>query len=461
MTIIITTTGAARSVLSLSSIAALCFAAAGLSAPAGSRASGLSLDESSAVEIGNAHAGTAAAEDASTIVWNPAGLARLHGVHFSVSLAGIDYAPKFTNSGSTSAVGSPATGGDGGNAGGLNVLPSLFFAAELTPGLTAGVGVYTPFGLKVEYAPDWVGRYQTVRSSFQTLNINPSLAWKATDKLSIGGGVDFMNAEADLTRSIDFGSLCFGSAFGPANCTGAGITPQNRDGNVEVHGSSWGMGWNLGLMFEPVEGTRFGLTYRSRIREDVQGTANYSYPSLPGPFAALAATAATQNTNVTSKVWLPESANANFISAITPQWSILGNLNWTRWSRFNELRVQFANGAPDSATTFYWRDTWNVSLGVNYQIVPSFKLRAGVEYESNASRNGYRNPLVPESTRRLIAVGFNYRLTPKDSIDFGYSHVFFGDFSVSNNAPPPAPMTLNGSYKVSADLFALQYNRAF
>jgi long-chain fatty acid transport protein len=421
--------------------------------------SGLSLDESSAGEIGNAHAGTAAADDASTIVWNPAGLAYLPGVHFTGNLTGIDYSPKFTNTGSTSAVGSPATGGDGGNAGGLTLLPSLFFSAQLTPSVTAGVGVFTPFGLKVEYDNGWVGRYQTIKSDLETVNINPTVAWKATEQVSLAGGLDIMNASADLTRNIDFGSICFGSAFGPANCTGAGITPQNKDGAVELKGSSWGVGFNLGAMFQPSDKMRFGLTYRSAIREDVRGSATFVNPALPGPFVALTGTAATTSSNFTSTVWLPESANASFLAKVTPQLTILGNLNWTRWSRLNELRARFDNGAPDNVTTFNWRNTWNVSLGVNYQLMPALKLRTGVEYETNASRYGQRNPLVPESTRRLIAVGVNYQFTPKDSVDFGYSHVFFGDFSISSTAT--AAGTLNGTYKVSADLFALQYNRSF
>lgn len=434
--------------------------AAGASAPyTAAWASGLTLDESSAAEIGNAHAGPAAADDASTIVWNPAGMSYLPGVHFTANLTGIYYKPEFSNSGSTSVLGLPMTGDNGGNAGGVSALPSLFFTAQLMPDLTAGVGVYTPFGLKVQYDDNtWVGRYQTVKSDFETLNINPSIAWKATQQLSLAAGMDIMRAEADLTRATDFGSLCF-AQVGPGACTAAGITQQGKDGMAELSGSSWGYGFNLGAMFQIKEGTRVGLTYRSAIREDVQGGASFANPALPGPFAALTASPQTNNSAFTSTIWLPESVNGHFIAKLTDELSVLGNVNWTRWDRLNELRAKFTNGAPDNVTTFNWRNTWNFSLGVNYQIRPQIKLRGGVEWETDASRYGYRNPLVPESTRKLIAVGVNYKFTPQDSVDVGYSHVFFNDISISSTTSTGG--TLNGTYKVSADLFAIQYNRTF
>jgi len=458
--------------LSLSSAAAV---AAALTMPlclhtTPARASGFALEESSAVEIGNAHAGQAVADDPSALVWNAAGIARLHGANFSVNLSGINYSPKFSNSGSTTVLGTPLSGGDGGNAGGLTLVPSLFFTAEVTPDVVAGVGVFTPFGLKTEYDSGWVGRYQAIRSQIETVNINPTVAWKATRQLSLGAGVDIMNASADTTRAVDFGAICLQHFGVPAGFGACGINPPGppalapgnaaNDGGVEIKGSSWGMGWNVGAMFEPREGTRFGLTYRSRVREDIQGNATFVNPALPGPYAALTASpVTTSSNNATAKLWLPESATANFYTELNPQWAVLGNVNWTRWSRFNELRVRFSNTPQDNVTTFYWRDTWNISFAVNYQMTQALKLRAGVEYETDAARNGYRNPAVPESARKLVAVGANYRFTKKDSIDFGYSHVFFNNVSTSSTGL--FGETLTGTYKVSADLFALQYNRSF
>jgi long-chain fatty acid transport protein len=422
-------------------------------------ASGLSLNESSAAEIGNAHAGAAAAEDASALVWNPAALALLPGVQFSGTLAAIDYAPSFTNEGSTSPIGTPATGGNGGRPGGVSLLPSVFLSAPLTPALNLGLGVYEPFGLSTNYDAGWVGRYQAVKSEFRTVNINPALAWKASDVLSVGVGLDVMYAHADLSRAIDFGAACFAQA-GPALCSGAGILPQGSDGTVEVAGSGWGVGANAGLMLQLTPATRVGLAYRSKIREDLGGgQASFSNPVLPGPFAALTATPATTTGAASTTVWLPESASLHIFSALSERWSAMANVGWVRWSALDQLQINFANGAPPSTTTFDWRDTWTAAMALNYQLQPAIKLRAGFEYEQGAARSGYENPLIPESNRRFLGLGVNIRLSPQASVDVGYAHVFFGDFGLSNSVPGQG--TLSGSYAIRADILAVQYNHRF
>src|SRR5687767_1395852 len=99
-------------------------------------AGGFALNEMSAGSVGNSHAGgAAAAEDPGTIYYNPAGLTRLSGQEFMVVGSAIRPSAKFSNRGSVSAVGTPSTGGTGGDAGDWAFVPAMYFSTRLSPQL--------------------------------------------------------------------------------------------------------------------------------------------------------------------------------------------------------------------------------------------------------------------------------------------------------------------------------------
>src|SRR2546422_6622828 len=93
-------------------------------------AAGFQVNEQSARGLGSAFAGeAAAAEDASTIFFNPAGMTRLSGTQFVSSGFVIKPTGNFHNEGSrlNSAVGGGALGGSNdGNRGGVGPPPTLF-----------------------------------------------------------------------------------------------------------------------------------------------------------------------------------------------------------------------------------------------------------------------------------------------------------------------------------------------
>ncbi len=202
-----------------------------------SMASGFALIEQSASQMGNAFAGASAfANDASTIYFNPAGMTRLNrqavvGVHL------INTSAEFDGSG-TDPAGFPTSGGNGGDAGGLGVIPNFYFSTPLGNDLFAGIGVNVPFGLSTKYKDDWRGRYQAIDSEVKSVNFNPSIAYRVNNQFSIGAGVNLMYMDAKLTQKIDQGSLCFG-LLGPAACTGLGLTPQGSDASAKVEGDNW------------------------------------------------------------------------------------------------------------------------------------------------------------------------------------------------------------------------------
>ncbi len=420
---------------------------------------GFALEHQSVSNLGYAFAGGAAsAEDASTIYWNPAGMTRLPGRQAVLGLNAIYGSARFTDQGTTSPAGPafPITGGEGGNPVGLNWVPNLYYTADLAQDVKAGLGINSPFGLNTKYPADWMGRYHAIDSVLKSLNFNPSLAWKVRDGVSLGGGVNVQYFDAMQSNAIDYGTACF-AAFGPAACAGAGIAPQSKDGIAKVSGDSWGVGWNVGALFELTPAARLGIAYRSSIKHEIKGRATFDNPALPGAFAAL--TAVAQDTGARSTIKTPDTFSVSLYSELSPKWSMLGDVTWTGWSKFKELRVRFDNGAPDAVTPENWRNTVRVSIGAGYKVDERWTLRGGIAYENSAIRDEFRTPRIPDNAHRLIGLGFNYKVSKASSVDFGYMHAFVKDAPVNTSTPTAGALV--GNYKVKADVLSLQYNHAF
>lgn len=422
-------------------------------------AAGFALNEMSAAAIGSAFAGAGAtAADATTLYYNPAGLSQLRGRQFSVTGSAIRPSIRFENQGSVTATGAPLSGGNGGDAGSWAPVPALYYSAELGPSWRFGVGLQSAFGLKTDYDNGWAGRYQALKSELTTFNLNPTLAYAVNDRLSIGIGISAQYAKVELSRAVDFGSVCAG-ALGLARCAPIGFLPQAKDGKVILDGKDWAYGFNLGLLYAPNAGTRFGLAYRSSIRHKLSGgDARFDKPAgLPGPLAA--ATAFT-DTSVTAGLDLPETVNFSAYTELNSKWALLGDINWTRWSRFDELRVQFGNGAPDSVTKESWRNTTRVGAGFNYRYNVAWLLRGALSYERSPVLDAFRTPSVPDSSRKILAFGLQYKPTAQSAWDFGVAHIFINDASI-DRADLPLNGRLVGTYRNDVNIVSLQYSKAF
>lgn len=424
-------------------------------------ASGFALLDASGSSAGNSYAGAAAiAEDASTIYFNPAGMSYLKGSQLVLGMHVISVDGHFTKTSATSAVGTPTTGGDGGQIGSDAPIPNFYYSRELNPNMSFGIGVNAPFGLRVRYDNTWVGRYQATNSELKAININPSMSWKVSDSVSLGAGLNMQYFKADLVKSIDFGSICFGSlgAAAPAVCGPIGFLPQQKDGEARLSGHDWAWGVNLGALFQISKDTRLGVAYRSSITHKLKGDVQYTIPAnLPAPIAASKSFTAT-TVNTTVKV--PEFLELSLVSQINPKVTLMGDITWNRWSRLQELRVNFDNGAPPSVTPEKWSNSFRYSVGMNYQFSEAFKFRTGLAYEQAGIQDDLRTPVLPDNNRRWIALGGNYRFSKNDSIDFAYAHGFIRDSGI-NHSEPPVGGTIVGKYSVNVNIYSLQYNHQF
>lgn len=419
-----------------------------LMAPAGhAAAAGIALTEQSVKGLGTAFAGSAAAaDDASTIFFNPAGLSRLAG---SQAMAGVHLllpSARFSNEGSTHLTGQPLRGGAGGDAGRTVLVPDVYFSRRVNDRFSVGIGVFSPFGLNTTYDSGWVGRYHAIKSDITSVNVNPSVAWRVTDKISVGAGISAQYLKAELSNAIDFGTIFAGLGA-------AGAAPQMNDGSVTFEGDSWSWGYNVGILYEFSDDTRVGAAYRSRVDHSLKGHAHFSGVPSSNPTGRFVDTA------IRSDVTLPDSLSVSIRHAFSKEVAVMADITWTDWSTIDELRIRFDNPAEsDAVTTLKWEDTFRYSVGALY-MPGAWTFRMGAAYEeSPVAKAGYRSPRVPDSDRIWLATGIGYRISDALSIDVGYAHLFFGDAEIRKGATGEDQFRggLSGSYDNSVDIVAAE-----
>ncbi len=437
------------------------------------QSAGYAIIEQSASGMGNAFAGAAAvAEDASTIFFNPAGMTHLEGSQLVA--AGHIIKPKadFSNRGShvnpLLTGGTPVAGtlpGDDDNGGETAFVPNLYFSTQLSDKLFAGVGINAPFGLATKYDKDWVGRYHAIRSEISTVNINPSIAYKVNDMISLGGGISAQYIGATLSNNVDFGVVCFGmeaQGFIPSGtCGGAGVYPLQADGYAKVNGNDWSFGFNLGAMFNFTENTRIGIAYRSHISHDLEGRGTFRIPDNFQAILNIGLPLFT-DTDVTAGVDLPESASISLYHAFSNQWALLADATWTRWSRFDELVIKYDNPMqPDTVQPENWGNSMRYSLGAIYKPSNKWTFRVGTAYdETPIDHTVDRTPRIPGNDRTWVAVGVGYQMTENMGIDIGYSHLFI-DTTDLNALDHSTGHQLIGEYESSVDILSAQMTLKF
>jgi long-chain fatty acid transport protein len=432
--------------------------------PTLSQASGFALIELNARGQGNAFAGASAhTPDASTVYFNPAGMMLLQDDQIAAAAHVVMPKSSFNDDGSKSSDllgGAPLTGTD--DDGGSNAfVPNFYWVTALNEDMKFGLGVNAPFGLATKYDDTWRGRYHGVVSDLRTININPSLGYRVNDKMSVGGGLNVMLADVDLSSAIDFGAICIAS-FNPATCAGLGSLPQQADGFAELEGDNFddlGLGFNFGLLYEISSQTSVGAAFRSEVDLKVSGDAKFK---VPASSSFVFANNAFIDTGLKADVTTPASLSVS-LSHSRDQITYLADITWTGWSSFDELRVKYDNpDQPDSVTTEDWNNTLRYSFGIDYQYTDKLVLRSGVAYDETPVPSAERRtPRLPGNDRTWLSFGASYQYSQQLSFDVGYSHLFIDDPKINNefeSSIPTLASTLKGDYQASVDIISAQLN---
>lgn len=394
-------------------------------------AAGFQLLEQNASGIGNAYAGSAAvAENASTIFFNPAGMTQLKDREISVGMAVVRPTFKFRDQGSSVSLLSGT--GNGGDAGSWAFIPNAYLSWALTKDIYAGIGLGAPFGLVTEYNNPWVGGAQALKFDIKTYNINPSLAWRVNEKLSVGGGVSYQKMEVEYVRLATVMQAPPGTV-------------------VKLAADDWAWGWNVGAIFSPSQTTKVGVSYRSKVRHDLQGDLKVGGNPV----------------DASAKVTLPDTFIVSVTQTLDNRWEMLGDISWTGWSSIPKVDIMRAVGTnPAQTLDTRFRDTWRFALGSNYRLNDTVKLKFGIAYDQAPVRSDqYRLVSLPDSNRTWLTTGAQIKVNPASTVDLGVAYIKAGESHIYNDQRSANPSLnrglVSGVYDARVWILGAQYSMAF
>ncbi len=414
------------------------------------QAAGFSIIEHSASGLGQAFAGAAAvAEDTSTIFFNPAGMTYLNGSQVSAGLHLIKPSFKFAdNASNASLAGSVPVnlGRDAGtDAGGFNFVPNFYYKTQINPQLHLGFGVTAPVGLNTKYEDSWMGRYASTESDLKSIDINPAIAFKMNEQLSIGAGISIQYLEATLENKT---YLCGHPQLTPSCNPTSAAEVLATDGHSKMQGDSWSAGFNLGVIYQPQKSTRIGLAYRSQVKHGLEGDLNVvaanGYPLL--------------QSNIRADLDLPETLSLSLLHQVNSKLTVLGDITYTGWDSFQELKIVFPNGSSD-ITEERWDNSMRYSLGLQYRLDPQLLFRTGVAYDNTPISDLYRTARIPGDNRTWLSFGVSYHIASNIKLDLAYAYLWVDSASINekfDGLNGAMQGTLAGTYESSVDIMSMQ-----
>ena len=419
-------------------------------------AAGFQLLEQNASGIGNAYAGSAAvAENASTIYFNPAGMTQLQDREVSGGLAAIGPSFKFHNEGS-SLTGNLAAEGTGGDAGGWAAVPNGYLSWALTKDVYVGVGFGAPFGLKTEYDDRWIGAAQSVMFDIKTYNINPSIAFRVNEKVSLGFGVNWQKVEAEYVRLATVG----GAALGPQLAYGDRVTS-----TMNLDDSAWG--WNAGALFTLSPSTKVGLSYRSKIKYHTEGDVKLtSDGTVPGNLTQAGFVADGRQSDLKADLTMPDTFIMSVTQKLNDKWEMLGDISWTGWSSIPKVDIMRSSGirSGQNAQTLdtEFKDTWRVALGANYALNDAWKLKYGIAFDQTpVKKAATRLTSMPDNDRIWLSLGAQWAPNKNSKLDLGATYIHVKDSKIDNNQSTFARGHITGDYEGNIWILGAQYSMSF
>ena len=351
-------------------------------AASAAHAAGFMLTEQSAGALGRAYAGVGVdGTDLSGVYYNPATMTLHSGTAIQAGFVAVGLDLAFEGHDGTDAQKPVSENGQYNT----QAIPHGYISHQLTDNMWIGLAMTVPFGMGTEYKDDWTWNNRGISAEVLTFDFNPNVAWKVSDKLSLGAGMSIQYAAADLKL-------------------------QSSGMYSEVDADSLAWGFNLGLMWSPLENLRFGLSYRSRVNHNADGDLELTNPfngNLVMPALDATATLATPAWAMATAAW-----------DVNDFLSLYATFRWTDWSSFDELTIKTNNPMIGDSIKNKWQDTYLVSVGADLRFTNWWTFRAGIGYETSAVDDPqYRTAIIPDADRWWFALGSSFKATENMQID--------------------------------------------
>lgn len=426
-----------KKILKLSLVAAAVVMAAGQA-----HSAAFQLAEQNATGLGRAYAGEGAIGDnASVLGRNPAAMTLFDGPALSVGAIYINPDVDVEGKGaSAQATNLPTSSKDIADSA---VAPFFYYVQPVNEQWAVGFGAFTNYGLSTSYQENHFAGEVAGTTDLMTLNLNPNVAFKANQHLSLGAGFNAVYADAKVIRHKGVLSGLIGG--------------QPSDELVNLKGDDWGYGWNVGLLLEADEDNRWALTYRSKVDLTLKGDYSNQVSSLVPGAGGLDGQSKPGSLDLS----LPAIAEISGFHQVQPDWAVHYGIMWTEWSTFKELRATDNQGGELFQKEEGFENSWRLSLGTTHQFNEKLTLRGGLAYDKSPVPKEARSISIPDVDRVWYTVGATYALNENLSMDASFAFLDGKKVSVQEESKILGPKAYEFESGGDAYLFGLQMNYAF
>ena len=371
-----------------------------------SYAGGLILYEQGTKDVGLASAGWAArGQDAATLFRNPAAMSLLDqsqvllGAQMLYAAYGFKPAP-----------GTTVQGNDGGNP--VGVLPNggIFYVHNTSDEVRLGIGVFSYFGLSQSYNDGWVGRYYIQEATLLGLTVMPSISYRISPVVSLGLGINAMYGILDEKVAIN----------------NSGPQP---DGMMAFDDSRWGIGANVGLLFETSPTTRIGIDYLSQVSLNFEGTPQFS--GLGTLLEGILTRTGVLGTPLEIGMKVPHAVMASVYHELDERVALMGNIGWQNWKSFGMVDIIVGSDDSTSLTTdLKFKDTWHIAAGAEWKLSEEWQMTAGIAYDSSPLENQDRPVAMPLGAIYRFGIGAQWQTSGVVTLGFAYELGYSGNLPV-------------------------------
>lgn len=389
------------------------------------QAGGLYLYELGNPEIGLAGAGWAArAQDAATAFTNPAGMTRLDHSELMVGIQPLYLNIDYKQDGNTTISGSD------GDASTWLPAAGTYYVHNLAPNIKLGMAALGYFGLGLDYDDDWVGRYYVDETKLQTVALAPSLAYRVNERFSVGMGVNVLYSIFEKKAAIN------------------NLSQGLPDGKLKMKDEDWTVQLNLGILFEPRKGTRFGIRYLSEADLEFEDRPDFS--GLGPGLSTILENRGLLTAQLDLEMTMPQAVMFSAYHDINETLAIMGNLGWQNWSEFGMVGVSLSSDTLTGLTVDRnYDDTWHAAIGFQYRLATPWLLSAGLAYDSAMVDEKDLTPDLVAGEQWRFGIGCQYAYSENLTIGFGYTLAWTGDLDMDINRGPLAG-EVSGTYEKTA-----------
>ncbi len=403
-------------------------------------ASGLRNPPEGATALGLGGGKVALTDDASAISHNPANLTELKGPQVLPTVTFIHTETEFISPMGTGKTEDP-----------WKILPNVFAAWPIeNTRFVAGVGVTTPFGQSTVWEQGSSLRYVAPYSASMTLlDVNPTLAARLNDRVSVGVGADVYWSQLDMKQKLPWSAL-----------TGSPLSP---DGTIHAQGDGMALGANAALSVKLTARQTVGLTYRAPFTVDYEGDLEVS--AMPAGAALLGL---SRSSDFESSIDFPAVAALGYGIKLTDTVRVGADIEWVQWSVYDSLALDGGNNNPllnapgtpnpmaPAVVRQDWDDSWTAGVGADWKVTADVTLRAGYIYLQSPVPEETFSPTIPDTDRHVVSAGLGYAHASHRA-DLAYGYSIIPDREIRSNSNP----AYNGDYETSSHLLSVSYGYCF